>query len=37
MHEPIAKTGKWLRYMLNRPYRYHAVSGNIPVLKLFRI
>ena len=36
MHEPIAKTGKWLRSVLNGYYQYHAVPGNIPVLKLFR-
>ena len=36
MHEPIVKTGKWLRSVLNGYYQYHAVPGNIPVLKLFR-
>jgi len=36
MHEPIAKTGKWLRSVLNGYYQYHAVPGNIPVLKHFR-
>jgi len=36
MHEPIAKTGKWLRSVLNGYYQYHAVAGNIPVLKRFR-
>lgn len=36
MHEPIARTGKWLRSVLNGYYQYHAVPGNIPVLKNFR-
>ena len=36
MHEPIARTGKWLRSVLNGYYQYHAVPGNIPVLKHFR-
>lgn len=36
MHEPIAKTGEWLRSVLNGYYQYHAIPGNIPVLKHFR-
>jgi group II intron reverse transcriptase/maturase len=36
MHEPIARTGEWLRSVLNGYYQYHAIPGNIPVLKLFR-
>ena len=36
MHEPVAKTGKWLRSVLNGYYQYHAIAGNIPVLKHFR-
>jgi hypothetical protein len=36
MHEPIARTGKWLRSVLNGYYQYHAVPGNIQVLKKFR-
>jgi RNA-directed DNA polymerase len=36
MHEPIAKTGKWLRSVLNGYYQYHAVPGNIAVLKNVR-
>jgi len=36
MHEPIARTGKWLRSVLNGYYQYHAVPGNIPVLQKFR-
>ncbi len=36
MHEPVARTGKWLRSVLNGYYQYHAVPGNIQVLKRFR-
>jgi len=36
MHAPIATTGKWLRSVLQGYYQYHAVPGNIPVLKNFR-
>lgn len=36
MHEPIARTGEWLRSVLNGYYQYHAIPGNIPVLKHFR-
>ena len=36
MHEPIAKTGEWLRSVLRGYYQYHAIPGNIPVLKVFR-
>ncbi len=36
MHEPIAKTGEWLRSVLQGYYQYHAIPGNIPVLKHFR-
>ena len=35
-HEPIAVTGKWLRSVLHGYYQYHAIPGNIPVLKHFR-
>jgi RNA-directed DNA polymerase len=36
MHEPVAKTGEWLRSVLRGYYQYHAIPGNIPVLKGFR-
>jgi hypothetical protein len=36
MHEPVARTGEWLRSVLRGYYQYHAVPGNIPVLKSFR-
>jgi len=36
MHEPVAKTGEWLKSVLRGYYQYHAIPGNIPVLKGFR-
>lgn len=36
MHEPVARTGEWLKSVLNGYYRYHAVPGNLTVLKRFR-
>lgn len=36
MHEPIARTGEWLNSVLRGYYQYHAIPGNIPVLKNFR-
>ena len=36
MHEPIAKTGEWLRSVLQGYYQYQAIPGNTPVLKRFR-
>jgi len=36
MHEPVAKTGEWLRSVLRGYYQYHAIPGNISVLKGFR-
>ncbi len=36
MHEPVAKVGEWLRSVLNGYYQYHAVPGNLSVLKRFR-
>ena len=36
MHDPVAKTGEWLKSVLQGYYQYHAVPGNIPVLKRFR-
>ncbi|MFN0165650.1 MAG: group II intron reverse transcriptase/maturase, partial [Bryobacteraceae bacterium] len=35
MHEPVAKTGAWLRSVLNGYYQYHAVPGNLRALKRF--
>lgn len=36
MHDPIARTGQWLRSVLRGYFQYHAIAGNIPVLKRFR-
>ncbi len=36
MHDPVAQVGGWLRSVLNGYYQYHAVPGNLTVLKRFR-
>jgi group II intron reverse transcriptase/maturase len=36
MHDPVARTGGWLKSVLNGYYQYHAVPGNLTVLKRFR-
>jgi group II intron reverse transcriptase/maturase len=36
MHDPVERTGGYLRRVLNGYYQYHAIPGNIPVLKRFR-
>jgi group II intron reverse transcriptase/maturase len=36
MHEPIARTGEWLRSVLRGYYQYHAIPGNVAVLTSFR-
>ena len=36
MHDPVERTGKWLKSVLNGYYQYHAVPGNLTVLKRFR-
>jgi hypothetical protein len=36
MHEPVVQTGAWLKSVLNGYYQYHAVPGNLTVLKRFR-
>jgi len=36
MHDPVAQTGEWLRSVLRGYYQYHAIPGNIAVLKGFR-
>ena len=35
-HDPVARTGEWLKSVLNGYYQYHAVPGNLTVLKRFR-
>ncbi len=36
MHDGVEPVGKWLQSVLNGYYQYHAVPGNLSVLKRFR-
>jgi len=36
MHDAVERTGEYLPSVLNGYYQYHAIPGNIPVLKRFR-
>ena len=36
MHQPIAKTGDWLKQVVRGYFNYHAVPGNLPKLETFR-
>jgi group II intron reverse transcriptase/maturase len=36
MHDPMGRTGGWLRSVLHGYYQYHAVPGNLTVLSRFR-
>src|ERR1035437_9813357 len=36
MHEPVSVVGEWLKRVVEGYYRYHAVPGNIAVLRRFR-
>ena len=36
MHDPVAQVGGWLKSVLNGYYQYHAVPGNLTVLKRLR-
>lgn len=36
MHEGVEQTGKWLKSVVEGYYNYHAVPGNLEVLKDFR-
>jgi len=36
MHDRVESVGKWLKSVLNGYYQYHAVPGNLSVLKRFR-
>jgi len=36
MHDSVESVGKWLKSVLNGYYQYHAVPGNLSVLKRFR-
>jgi hypothetical protein len=35
MHDPIAKTGEWMKQLLQRHLNYYAVSGSHPSLWWF--
>jgi hypothetical protein len=35
-HDPIARTGKWLRSVAQGYFNYHAVPGNLDRLRIFR-
>ena len=37
LHEPIAKTGRWLRSVVGGYYRYFGVPRNIEAFKRFRV
>jgi len=36
MHHPVAPTGKWLKSVVQGYFNYHAVSGNLDSLGVFR-
>jgi hypothetical protein len=36
MHDPVEQVGQWLKSVLNGYSQYHAVPGNLTVLKRFR-
>src|SRR5215469_12904572 len=36
MHEPVARTGPWLRSIVQGYFNYHAVPGNLDSLSAFR-
>jgi group II intron reverse transcriptase/maturase len=36
MHDPVERTGRWLRKVLTGYFRYHAIPGNTRVLRTFR-
>jgi RNA-directed DNA polymerase len=37
MHDPVAQTGKWLKSVVQGYFNYHAVPGNSPSLRVFRV
>ena len=37
MHQPLAEVGRWLRSVVQGYFNYHAVPGNLPSLRSFRI
>jgi len=36
MHDPTAQTGKWLKSVVQGYFNYHAVTGNLGRLGVFR-
>jgi RNA-directed DNA polymerase len=36
MHDPVKQTGEWLHSVVQGYFNYHAVSGNLDRLSLFR-
>jgi RNA-directed DNA polymerase len=37
MHQSLAEVGKWLRRVVQGYFNYHAVPGNLPSLRSFRL
>ena len=37
MHQPLAEVGRWLRSVVQGYFNYHAVPGNLPSPRSFRI
>jgi len=37
MHDPAALTGKWLKSVVQGYFNYHAVPGNLDILRVFRV
>src|SRR5437763_15679487 len=37
MHQPLAEVGRWLRSVVQGYFNYHAVPGNLPSLRSFRL
>lgn len=37
MHDPVALTGKWLKLVVQGYFNYHAVPGNLEILRAFRV
>src|SRR5881398_271394 len=37
MHQPLVEVGRWLRSVVQGYFNYHAVPGNLPSLRSFRL
>jgi len=37
MHDPVARTGEWLKSVVKGYFNYHAVPGNIGCLRVYRV